>query len=284
MKEMKKEPLTLNYMGVDDFAMPVYQDQLGHLWKDVDLGELERPCLYSVLGNTFDGDPNMPIGQDFTIIAKKKVVNQDKCLQYQMLDRLKSDCEYYLGYGYRDPKCLWAKSEKDQVEEMKKIWNSFSRDEKPEWLTWSQIEKYERDIVLQKSLIPGTQFVDNKSGLAMKIVKIKSETFEEESSPTTIIREISTERDFSRSFEALKHSDITITRETDFMERENAICKSLMRALLCHQTVTLNLADGSTIQGITEAVTMDCVTIKKKEIFGRIAVVPFEQVNSMFVS
>ena len=30
---------------------------------------------------------------------------------------------------------------------MKAIWNSFSEDEKPEWLTWEKIEKYEEEMV-----------------------------------------------------------------------------------------------------------------------------------------
>ena len=49
-----------------------------------------------------------------------------------MLGRLISDCEYYLGYGYRDPDKLWAHDEKEQIEKIKKIWLSFSELEKPE--------------------------------------------------------------------------------------------------------------------------------------------------------
>ena len=40
-----------------------------------------------------------------------------------MLGRLISDCEYYLGYGYRDPDKLWAHDEKEQIEKIKKIWH-----------------------------------------------------------------------------------------------------------------------------------------------------------------
>lgn len=62
-----------------------------------------------------------------------------------MLSRLVSDCEYYLGNGNRYPKNLWAKSESEQIEEMKKIWNLL--EEKPEWLTWEQILEYEKQMV-----------------------------------------------------------------------------------------------------------------------------------------
>ncbi|XBX10001.1 hypothetical protein QMP26_19315 [Enterocloster clostridioformis] len=170
LKESKKETLILEYIGEDDFSMPMYRDQFGYLWKDVELEDSEQPCLYSVVGNRVDGDPNEPITRDYTIRVKKAFVSKEKQFQYQMLGRLIADCEYYLGYGYRNPDRLWTKSEEGQIEEIRKIWNSFSDDEKPEWLTWKQIEKYERDIVLQKSLIPGAQFIGNKSGPAMKIV------------------------------------------------------------------------------------------------------------------
>ena len=63
-----------------------------------------------------------------------------------MLGRLISDCEYYLGYGYRDADKLWAHEEKEQIEKIKKIWLSFSELEKPEWLTWEQIIAYEKEM------------------------------------------------------------------------------------------------------------------------------------------
>ena len=34
-----------------------------------------------------------------------------------------------------------------QIAEMKAIWNSFSENEKPEWLTWEMIERYEEEMV-----------------------------------------------------------------------------------------------------------------------------------------
>ena len=40
--------LIMKHIGMDDFSCPVYQDQFGRLWKDIDLGEQDTPCLYSV--------------------------------------------------------------------------------------------------------------------------------------------------------------------------------------------------------------------------------------------
>ena len=74
------------------------------------------------------------------------VLSRDKKFRYRLLSRMKCDCEYYLGNGNRNPKHLWAGNEKDQIEAMKSLLESFSKNGKPEWLTWEQIEKYEADM------------------------------------------------------------------------------------------------------------------------------------------
>ena len=62
---------------------------------------------------------------------------------YMLLSRLQSDCNYYLGYGNRDPKhCLWAGDEQAQIDKMRELWHSFPEDKKPEWLTLEQINEY----------------------------------------------------------------------------------------------------------------------------------------------
>lgn len=63
--------------------------------------------------------------------------------RYQLLGRLQSDCDYYLGYGYRHPRNLWANNESDQITFMRLLYNSFPEDKKPEWLTLEQIDDYE---------------------------------------------------------------------------------------------------------------------------------------------
>jgi len=66
---------------------------------------------------------------------------------YQMLDRLKSDCRYYLGCGNRSKKYLYYKDEQEHINKMKEIYNSFPSNEKPEWLTYEQILDYEKSMV-----------------------------------------------------------------------------------------------------------------------------------------
>ena len=55
----------------------------------------------------------------------------EKWHRYELLGRMKSDCEYYLGYGNHDKSRLWALDEKLQIAYMKALWNSFGTDEKP---------------------------------------------------------------------------------------------------------------------------------------------------------
>ena len=60
---------------------------------------------------------------------------------YMLLDRLKSDCEYYLIYGGRNAKrSLWAQDEQAQIDKIRELYDSLTI--KPEWLTREQIDEY----------------------------------------------------------------------------------------------------------------------------------------------
>lgn len=61
---------------------------------------------------------------------------------YMMMDRLKQDCEYYLGYGHKNKRHLYYKDEKKHIEEMKKLYKQLPK--KPQWLTYQQILDYEK--------------------------------------------------------------------------------------------------------------------------------------------
>ena len=63
--------------------------------------------------------------------------------RYQLLDRLRTDCNYYLGFGNRNSRFLWAGNAAMQIAYMTAIWNSFPQDQKPEWLDLTQIYHYE---------------------------------------------------------------------------------------------------------------------------------------------
>lgn len=66
---------------------------------------------------------------------------EDK-FNYQLLDRCRCDCEYYLGAGNRHEKHLWAGNVKDHIQKMKELYNILPV--KPEWLSMEKILEYEK--------------------------------------------------------------------------------------------------------------------------------------------
>ena len=74
------------------------------------------------------------------------VLKKDDEFRYQLLGRLKSDCDYYLDNGNRNDKHLWAGNVKDQIQTMKDLYNSFSDDMKPEWISLEDIDNYEKEM------------------------------------------------------------------------------------------------------------------------------------------
>ncbi|WP_195840398.1 LPD11 domain-containing protein [Clostridium porci] len=67
----------------------------------------------------------------------------DNTFLYQLLDRMRQDCAYYLSFGGRHNKYLWAGNPDAQILYMKAIWTHFKEGEKPEWLTMEDIEGFE---------------------------------------------------------------------------------------------------------------------------------------------
>lgn len=92
-----------------------------------------------------------PYGDAFYIVGDDRLhyepLPHDKAYAYQMLDRLRSDCEYVINNNIHMPhNFFWAGNAKDQIKEMRKRWDAFADDEKPEWLTIEQINEYERKL------------------------------------------------------------------------------------------------------------------------------------------
>ena len=140
---------TMELIGVDDWSRPVYKCiENNILWKDVDLGNGHIELCSC--GNEFDGEPDSPIKKSLQIIfleSEEKQPTEQEKFNYMMLSRLKSDCDYYLNYGNRNNKNLWAVDEQKQINEMKRLYNNFSDDKKPEWLTMENILQYEKLMV-----------------------------------------------------------------------------------------------------------------------------------------
>ena len=60
--------------------------------------------------------------------------------EYRLLGRLKADCEYFLGWGGRAEKHLWAGNVREQIAKMRELYAALP--EKPEWLTPEDIDRY----------------------------------------------------------------------------------------------------------------------------------------------
>jgi hypothetical protein len=66
-----------------------------------------------------------------------------------LLDRLRSDNDYFLGNGNRSEKHLWAGNVYAKIKEMKRLWNNLPEDAKPEWLSMDDILEYEQKMKKQ---------------------------------------------------------------------------------------------------------------------------------------
>lgn len=82
-----------------------------------------------------------------------EILRREDTFRYMMLDRMRTDCEYYLGNGNRHAKNLWAKNEVEQIAYMKALWNSFGEDGKPEWLSYYKILDYEQKMGIKAILV-----------------------------------------------------------------------------------------------------------------------------------
>lgn len=71
-----------------------------------------------------------------------KYCKRDASFRYQLLDRLREDCKYYIGHGMKSKKYLWSLDEKQQIKDMVSLYNSFSEDEKPEWISMDEINEW----------------------------------------------------------------------------------------------------------------------------------------------
>ena len=75
------------------------------------------------------------------------ILSRDDRFRYQLLDRMRQDCLYFLSYGRRDPRYLWANDAVEQLVYMKAVWPSFPEDGKPGWLTMDEITSLEKRML-----------------------------------------------------------------------------------------------------------------------------------------
>ena len=92
-------------------------------------------------GECFVGEK---INRNYLLVdIDKSVLQNDETFRYQLLGRMQTDCNYFLGNGNRLDKFLWAGSVEEQIAYMKALYNSFPDDKKPEWISLEDINNYE---------------------------------------------------------------------------------------------------------------------------------------------
>ena len=76
---------------------------------------------------------------------------EDYSFYYMLLDRCRSDCEYFLAYGNRQEQYLWGKDVESHIAKMKELWNLLP--EKPEWLSMQEIVWFEKAMTGDENVV-----------------------------------------------------------------------------------------------------------------------------------
>lgn len=143
--------LQLKRVGENYNGYQTYKDENGNYYVDIDcrpLGTTPTELYKTSPRNDPDGEADRPV-TDFVILnppTEREIRMAQFRNQYGLLSRLQSDCKYFLGYGGRCERHLWAGNVTDQIAKMKELWQQFPDDLKPEWLTWEQILDYENKM------------------------------------------------------------------------------------------------------------------------------------------
>lgn len=90
---------------------------------------------------------------------------------YVLLDRLRADCDYFLGAGGRSEKHLWAGSVYAQIKKMRELYDALP--EKPEWLTTEAIDRYAAQMAAPYQ-VAAYQLVESKQKFISQIMTSKS--------------------------------------------------------------------------------------------------------------
>lgn len=85
----------------------------------------------------------------------------------QLLGRMKSDCEYYLGEGRKQITHLWGGTVDNQIRSMQELLSSILQEYRPEWLTLEDIRRFSdamdhRQVITAETLglsVPGSSLL-----------------------------------------------------------------------------------------------------------------------------
>lgn len=157
------EALKLSRVGRNGYGVMAYVDEVGRYYFDTNENECQNPTELCESSSPFDidGEPDNRLEKDFVITnpySNQEIRENSFRFQYQMLSRLNDDCIAFFGKTgeeekdkwdcrYHNQHNIWGDTIEGHVKEMKRLWNVFPDDLKPEWCTWDQIMEFERKAV-----------------------------------------------------------------------------------------------------------------------------------------
>lgn len=143
--------MKVKYVGFGGGYMeyPCYEDENGKLYFDMNDGRNGLDLYTGAYRHPEDGDicgePNTHVTE--SVECDEPFERHPREHDYMMLSRLQMDCKYFLGNGNGYEGHLYYKEVNKHCDEMKGLYDSFSDDDKPEWLTAEQIEQYRTDML-----------------------------------------------------------------------------------------------------------------------------------------
>lgn len=63
--------MNAKFIGMDSWSRPVYECEDETLIKDIDPRADRPPVLCTSVNNAFDGEPDMPVKKDITLLPKR---------------------------------------------------------------------------------------------------------------------------------------------------------------------------------------------------------------------
>lgn len=149
-----READDFEYIGRDDWGRHIIKSKkTGTYFGDINLTragkdrDLSRASWYTYSGNDpYEGEPEASMRDDITvnIVNPEKIPTDYQREDYELLSRLEQDCKYFLGNGDGYEGHLWAGSVDKQIAKMRELYDKL--EEKPEWLTSEDIDRYEEEM------------------------------------------------------------------------------------------------------------------------------------------
>lgn len=128
---------------------PCYEDEKGRIYFDLNDGRGKLNLYTGAYRHPEDqdicGEPNCQVTEK--VECDNRFARNVREHDYRMLARYKADCDYFLGNGNGYEGHLYFKSVEEHCSQMQELYDSFSEDEKPEWLSAEDIQKYKAEML-----------------------------------------------------------------------------------------------------------------------------------------